>query len=93
MLGADAMPNVEPLNTPLSGGASVSVDTAPPDPDALLIETQAAQLLNLTPRALQSWRARDCGPPYIRISSRCIRYRRKDVVAWAQTLIEDSNAD
>lgn len=87
------MPNVQQPSTIRSGDTAFSTETLSQDPDVLLRETQAAQLLNLTPRALQSWRARNCGPPYIRISSRCIRYRRKDVVAWVQTLIEDSNAD
>ena len=53
------------------------------DPDALLREEDAAAFLNFTPRAMQSWRTRGVGPPYVRVSSRAIRYRRRDLLAWA----------
>ena len=52
-------------------------------PDALLREEDAAVFLGFTPRALQEWRHRGSGPPFVRISSRAIRYRRADLIAWA----------
>lgn len=33
------------------------------DPEALLTEVQAAELLQVTPRAVQKWRATGTGPP------------------------------
>ena len=48
--------------------------------DVLLNETQAAQILGFTIRALQAWRSRREGPTFVRISSRAIRYRHDDVM-------------
>ena len=62
--------------------ASSTNRTQGSDPDALLKETEAARMLNLTTRALQAWRCRGGGPKFIRISRRCIRYRRADLLQW-----------
>jgi hypothetical protein len=63
------------------------------DVDALLDESKAATLLDVTPRALQAWRQRGGGPPYVRISSRCVRYRRRDLVAFAEARLQRSTSD
>ena len=57
------------------------------DPDALLTQRQAAQLLGLSERCLENWRSRGGGPPYVRISSRCIRYRRRDLLAFTDARV------
>ncbi len=49
----------------------------------LLDERAAAAALGVTPRAMQEWRRSGGGPQYVRISSRCIRYRPQDLSAWA----------
>jgi len=51
------------------------------DPDALLVEIHAADLLKVSSRTLQAWRANRRGPPFIR-AGRAIRYRRRDLIAW-----------
>ncbi len=56
----------------------------PPSPDDLLREEQAARLLGLSVRALQGWRRRHCGPPYVRIANHTIRYRRRDLIEWIE---------
>jgi hypothetical protein len=56
------------------------------DPDALLREQDAARLVGFTPRALQEWRRLKKGPAYVRVGSRAVRYRRRDLVAWANAL-------
>jgi hypothetical protein len=43
----------------------------------LLTEKQAAEYLGVTPRYLQYKRANGDGPPYIRLSHRCVRYQQK----------------
>jgi Helix-turn-helix domain len=53
----------------------------PTDPDALLVETHAAQLLNLSARTLQAWRLTSRGPAFVR-AGRSVRYRRRDLLAW-----------
>jgi predicted DNA-binding transcriptional regulator AlpA len=63
------------------------------DPDALVAERQAADFLGVTTRALQKWRATGAGPRYVRISSRCIRYRRRDLIAWAESHLRSSTAE
>jgi hypothetical protein len=68
-------------------------NVTPTDPDQLLRDTQAAELLDHTPRALADWRRRGCGPPYVRISCRSIRYRRRDLVTWAESRLRTSTSD
>ena len=63
------------------------------DPDALLRDDAAAELLGFTPRALADWRRRGCGPQYVRVSARAIRYRRRDLIAWAASLLRTSTSD
>jgi len=53
----------------------------PRDPDALLREQSAADLLSISIRTLQSWRIRNCGPPIVQVG-RAVRYRRRDLIAW-----------
>lgn len=50
-------------------------------PDALLREQDAADLLCLSVRTLQSWRIRLAGPPSVQVG-RAVRYRRRDLIAW-----------
>jgi predicted DNA-binding transcriptional regulator AlpA len=49
--------------------------------DALLTELEAAELLGLSTRTLQSWRMQETGPAYVR-AGRAIRYRRRDLLTW-----------
>ena len=53
-----------------------------PGQDDLLREEQAARMLGLSVRALQGWRSRRCGPPYVRIANHTICYRRRDLTEW-----------
>jgi excisionase family DNA binding protein len=53
-------------------------------PDDLLTTQQAAALLQLSPRTLRRWRVEGKGPPFIRLGSRRVRYRREAVMDWAQ---------
>jgi len=52
-------------------------------PSDLLTDLQAAALLSIEPRTLRLWR-NTRGLPHIRITSKVIRYRRKDVDAWLE---------
>ena len=56
----------------------------------LLDERAAAAALGMTPRAMQEWRRSGGGPQYVRISSRCIRYRPEDLSAWAAERLRTS---
>ena len=63
------------------------------DLDELLTEQDAARFLKFKPRALQAWRQRGGGPHFVRISSRAVRYRRRDIVTWIESRIRSSTAD
>ncbi len=59
----------------------------------LIPETEAADFLNVTPRSLQSWRQRGDGPPFFRISARCIKYTRFRCKAWYDARMRSSTSD
>jgi len=52
--------------------------------DCLIREREAAKFLGYNARTLQNWRFRGCGPKFVRVSSRSIRYRRRDLIVWAE---------
>ncbi|MCZ6622909.1 MAG: helix-turn-helix domain-containing protein [Deltaproteobacteria bacterium] len=59
----------------------------------LLTEREAADFLGVTSRCLQAWRYRGGGPKFVRISSRCIRYRKSDLVEWVEERLRSSTSD
>ena len=59
----------------------------------LIPEKPAADFCNLTPRALQAYRQRGGGPRHIRLSSRCIRYRRIDLQDWAEARLRITTSE
>ena len=63
------------------------------DPDAWIDEHRAAQFLSLNHRTLPRWRLRGTGPPLIRISSRCVRSRDRDLYAWVQARLRSSTSE
>ena len=69
----------------------------PPDASdywqALIDEKVAAAFLGLTERTMQAYRQKGGGCRYIRISSRCLRYRRIDLKLWAEARIRTSTSD
>lgn len=54
------------------------------DPDVLETESNASRLLEVKPRTLQEWRRTGRGPRFVRISHRCVRYRRRDLIAFIE---------
>lgn len=61
--------------------------------DQLVCEKEAAAFLGYTIRALQNWRLRGGGPQFVKVSSRSIRYRRRDLMAWTEERIRQSTSD
>ncbi len=61
--------------------------------NSLINEKAAANYLDLTDRTMQALRQRGGGPRYIVISSRCLRYRRIDLKAWADARMRSSTSD
>lgn len=52
--------------------------------DRLITENKAAVFIGYTVRALQNWRVRGGGPRFVKVSARSIRYRRRDLMEWAE---------
>lgn len=62
--------------------------------NALLDERDAAEYLGgFTPRFLQARRLTGDGPAFIRISSRAIRYRVRDLDEWVEARKRTSTSD
>jgi predicted DNA-binding transcriptional regulator AlpA len=61
--------------------------------DRLIREPEAADYLGYSVRALQNWRLRGGGPRFVRVSRRSIRYRRRDLNAWANGRIASSTSN
>lgn len=61
-------------------------------PDALISEIEAAQLLNLSVRTLQAWRARGEGCRWVRISARCVKYRVGDIRSFITERVVEGGA-
>ncbi len=83
-------------------GSTPAPDSAPPPKEpispeefwnSLINEKVAADYLDLTDRTMQALRQQGGGPRYIVISARCIRYRRIDLKAWADSLMCSSTSD
>jgi predicted DNA-binding transcriptional regulator AlpA len=65
----------------------------PDHQDRLIDEQAAAAFIGYSVRALQNWRLRGGGPRYVRVSSRSIRYRRRDLTAWAEQRLRSNSSD
>lgn len=66
------------------------------DPDYLdrfMDEHKAAEFMGYTIRALQNWRLRGGGPKFIKVSGRSIRYRRRDLIQWGESLLVSSTSE
>ncbi len=64
----------------------------PEDSDCLMKEDIAADFFDVTKRAMQNWRCSGKGPKFVRISSRCIRYRKRDLCEWAEKLLRQNTS-
>ena len=67
--------------------------TIPSDPFALMHERAAAEYLGVSARFLQNRRIVGGGPKYIRISSRCIRYRLIDLIEFTQDRLVQTTSE
>ena len=61
--------------------------------NALIDEKAAGAFLGLTARTMQSKRQKGGGPRFVRLSSRCIRYRRVDLREHTEARLRTSTSD
>ena len=59
----------------------------------LIDEKVAADFLGMTDRFMQNRRQQGGGPPYVLISSRCVRYTRRRLKVWADERVRTSTSD
>lgn len=82
---------------PGTEAATESVDhSTPSDPGfwhSLIREGEAADFLGLSDRTLQGFRQDGGGPRFVRISSRCIRYKRAWLQEWAEAKAASSTSE
>lgn len=59
----------------------------------LIDENEAAKFDGVSPRTMQDRRQRGDGPPFVRMSSRCVKYRRFDQKTHADSKLRKSTSD
>jgi predicted DNA-binding transcriptional regulator AlpA len=67
----------------------------PSDPDyldCLIDERIAAKFVGYSVRALQNWRVRGGGPRFVKVSSRSVRYRRRDLIEWIESRLRSNTS-
>ena len=78
-------------------GAGVRHNGGPAlDPEywyGLIDEKVMAEFLDVTDRSLQKWRQTGDGPKFVRISARCVKYRRIDGRAYSEARLRSSTGD
>lgn len=61
-------------------------------PDRLLTPREVAAMLGISDKTLERWRGTGEGPLFVRLSGKCVRYRREDVEEFVTTRIATSTA-
>ncbi len=61
-----------------------AISNATTHKDRLMTETEAADVLCYSIRALQNWRCRGGGPRFVKVSARSVRYRYSDLLEWIE---------
>ena len=59
----------------------------------LIDEKAMAAFMGITDRTLQKWRQRGTGPRFVRLSHRCVKYRRIDGRVYSESLLRSSTSD
>ncbi len=62
------------------------------DNENLLNEKQAAKVLTVGTRVLQSWRVRGFGPTFLKLG-RLIRYKQSAIDSWIEGQVRQSTSD
>lgn len=82
------------VTTPATGGG-----TPPPEQDqpdywyCLINQKAAANFMGVVPRTMEGFRQRGDGPRFVRISGRCVKYRRIDLREYSEAQLRTSTSD
>jgi predicted DNA-binding transcriptional regulator AlpA len=73
------------------------VNPAPEKLDRLLRTREAAKLVGLSPRTMESYRRNGGGPPFVKLRDYAVRYVLRDLLTWIaarkRTLTLDSDEE
>lgn len=58
-----------------------------PTPTKLLTPQEVSEITGLSVETLAQWRSQKKGPPYVKISRNCVRYRQSDLEVWLERRI------
>ncbi len=61
--------------------------------ESLLTPRQAGEYLGLPETTLAQWRSQRRGPPYIKLESRLVRYRRAHLEGWLARQTVETEVD
>jgi len=78
---------------PVQSTAEPSGRPIPTDPGVLLFQDEAAHMLGVSARTLESWRLHGGGPKFVRISRGAVRYRRADLESWIGSRVCATTSD
>jgi predicted DNA-binding transcriptional regulator AlpA len=59
----------------------------------ILTATEVAEQTGLSVETLAQWRSQGKGPPYVKISRNCVRYRQCDLDGWLAERIVRTHQD
>lgn len=76
----------------MKGDGQMARDTHALNDLQAISPAEAAAAIGVKPAALENWRKRGGGPPFIRISSKCVRYRVRDLREWQEARLRVSNS-
>ncbi len=83
-------------HSPTRAVPGLATPSEPNDPDywhSLIDERKAARFAGLSVRRMQGLRYQGGGPVFVRLSIRCVRYRRIDIWEWANARLRRSTSD
>jgi hypothetical protein len=61
--------------------------------DSMVNTPVAARFLGVKPRCLEQYRIKGGGPVFVRLSSRCVRYRIRDLQTYIHERLQNSTAE
>ena len=59
----------------------------------LLTPAEFAKIASVSVETLAQWRSQKRGPPYVKISRNCVRYRQSDLDGWLMERIVRTDQD
>jgi len=59
--------------------------------DRLITQEAASDFLGYSEKTLERWRYEGGGPRYVAVSARSVRYRRRDLIKWAEARLRENS--